>query len=372
MRLSGSFIVGWSANPEGPWKTLAESSRLYAPGEEFGDAPEAVFNLDAMLRELPGDLYLRVSPASSGAGRCVLAGIDLVVLNPREESGEPAFRRAAEDRRVRAMRALLPPGVATPLGGVVKGKLVLQADQSPYVLLEDLEVPMDGELEIHPGVRILIAGPRRITVLGRLLAEGEPSAPIHFEPGRPSQADDWKGLSFPVVRAERPPAPSRIAYCRFVNAAEIALSGFAGVITQSHFQACLIGIRLRTDANRSPASCVITRNRFTRCQTGLLIEGGGAEITRNAWSDCLISIAAGTIPRRPALLLTENNVLGSRVAALRYPSSAPGQAPVLPAAGNHWGVMEAAAIVEAGSGRVDLQPALAAPVTPAGPDWEPE
>ncbi len=79
-------------------------------------------------------------------------------------------------------------------------------------------VPAGATLRVMPGVRVEFAGFHALTVLGRLLAQGEPARRIHFDSAQPwrfapdsSTAGAWAGLRFPFPPADQ--GPSQLAYC---------------------------------------------------------------------------------------------------------------------------------------------------------------
>ena len=71
----------------------------------------------------------------------------------------------------------------------------------PYLINEDLEVPVDVTLQIDPGVTVYFAEGRRMTVKGRLVAEGNDKMPIVFT-NDPGSDGGWDGIYFESTKEE--------------------------------------------------------------------------------------------------------------------------------------------------------------------------
>ena len=78
------------------------------------------------------------------------------------------------------------------ISGTLSGTLY-QAD-SPYLVTDDLEVPVYNSLTIEPGVEVIFMGSYHFLVSGQLLAEGTEADSIRF---RSSESDiTWQGFDF--------------------------------------------------------------------------------------------------------------------------------------------------------------------------------
>ncbi len=69
------------------------------------------------------------------------------------------------------------------------------AKEGPYLITEDLVIPVDVTLSIEPGTSVYFANDTRMTVQGRLLAEGIDAAPITFSQ-EPGTDGGWEGIYF--------------------------------------------------------------------------------------------------------------------------------------------------------------------------------
>ncbi|MCP3105489.1 right-handed parallel beta-helix repeat-containing protein [Myxococcus sp. K15C18031901] len=83
----------------------------------------------------------------------------------------------------------------------VSGTLALDTrwseEASPYVVTEDLVVPVGGRLTIDPGTEVLFRENTRLLVQGQLVARGTVAAPILFGAEAPvALPGSWRGLTF--------------------------------------------------------------------------------------------------------------------------------------------------------------------------------
>ncbi len=94
--------------------------------------------------------------------------------SPCRDSGDPASPNDPDGSRtdIGALLAL-PPNLQL-------GEVRWTRAGSPYRILENLTVPAGLTLRIDPGVQVQVAANRRITVLGRLLAQGSSTQHILF------------------------------------------------------------------------------------------------------------------------------------------------------------------------------------------------
>ena len=105
--------------------------------------------------------------------------------SPCRDSGDPASPNDPDGSRT-DMGAL----VALP-GNLSSGEVRWTRSGSPYRILDNLTVPAGLTLRIDPGVQVQVAANRRLTVLGRLLAQGSAAQHILFSgiPGTVATGD---------------------------------------------------------------------------------------------------------------------------------------------------------------------------------------
>jgi parallel beta-helix repeat protein len=135
-------------------------------------------------------------------------------------------------------------------------------------LAEATNIPKGAKLTIAAGTRIVASSPDAIiTVSGKLLVEGTPSAPVVFEtpPG-------WHGIQF--VEGE---AGSRIRQARFSRAAT-AISTVATdfTVANSEFRECEFAVKLEREAN-----LLIENNTFADNGIGISNEMKSVPTIRN-------------------------------------------------------------------------------------------
>ncbi|HEY9114243.1 MAG TPA: right-handed parallel beta-helix repeat-containing protein, partial [Bacteroidales bacterium] len=70
----------------------------------------------------------------------------------------------------------------------------LKAENSPYLINGNIEVPLGQTLEIEPGTRIAFRGPYRMNVKGNIIAEGTAEEPITFTHSNPNVL--WDGFDY--------------------------------------------------------------------------------------------------------------------------------------------------------------------------------
>lgn len=103
-------------------------------------------------------------------------------------------------------------------GGALPARSETVWDADTVRVTGEVLVPAGATLRVLPGVRVEFAGFHALTVLGRLIARGEPAARIHFDSAEPwrfapdsSTAGAWGGLRFPFPPADQ--GGSQLAYC---------------------------------------------------------------------------------------------------------------------------------------------------------------
>jgi len=109
-----------------------------------------------------------------------------------------------------------------PWSGSLLNDTTWTVGYSPYTVDHTLSVPNDVTLTIEPGVTVLFGEDAKITVYGRLIAEGTPDAMIHFTKA-PGIAGYWDGLSFDHSMAD-----NRISYA-LIEYGRSSSNGMVGV-----------------------------------------------------------------------------------------------------------------------------------------------
>ncbi|KAL3847722.1 hypothetical protein ACJMK2_018618 [Sinanodonta woodiana] len=80
------------------------------------------------------------------------------------------------------------------IGGMVKGKISLSFDMSPYLVTSNIEIKEKGTLILHAGVTLIFKENLGISVLGSLIALGNTSHPVQLISERHDK--QWRGLDF--------------------------------------------------------------------------------------------------------------------------------------------------------------------------------
>ncbi len=90
---------------------------------------------------------------------------------------------------------LQSPARASDLSGAVRGRLTV--DQSPYLVIADITVPMGDTLTIEAGVVLEFQNSTSLVVKGRLQVQGAFQDTVFFRSASQSpQAGDWNGIFF--------------------------------------------------------------------------------------------------------------------------------------------------------------------------------
>ena len=124
------------------------------------------------------------------------------------------------------------PAAATNVSGVITTNTTWLASASPYVLSGGVTVNDGVTLTIEPGTRVQL-GPGVDLVItngGRLLAQGAPSAPIHFS-GVPGSQERWGGI---VVVGRVGSPETRLAYAQIEDNDFSAVYSAGGTILLDH------------------------------------------------------------------------------------------------------------------------------------------
>ncbi len=179
------------------------------------------------------------TPAWTGTGNSnadplfvslVADNFHLQASSPAVNAGDPAS--SLDPDGTRADMGALPYDAATAAGG---GELVWSLAGSPYRVTANTTVPSGLTLRIDPGVAVYFAQNARLTVNGRILAEGSPTQRITFshvpgtnvltdvDPiklGTQTGAPKWGGIRVYDSMAQE----NVIRYCDFINAQGTGIS----------------------------------------------------------------------------------------------------------------------------------------------------
>jgi hypothetical protein len=366
LELGGAFHADWASAEDGPWSTLVDSNVLL-PGAagRVQERLRPVLDVSPIVKELPASLYVRVKTIGLTRGRAEVAGLQLVARAASAISGEKQWLVELEALRTK-YQATLPSGIArsTPLGGIVEKDRILTAEESPYVLLSDLLVPLRRKLTIEAGVSIKVGGKYVIQVFGDLVARGTQAKPIVFEPLSPRQPDDWNGIEWVANRGYFAGERSGMAHCVIRNAMRVHLPRFAGEIRSTTFEHCLLGVGI-TDGGKGK----LHHNRFLGCVRGMLVDGGAGEVTDNEWVDCLVALAVSGVHATAPFRFTQNSIVGSRQAAVNYTRQPNRPVPLLTLENNYWGNTAPNRMIGGGAKAEDVrfEPRLPEPPPGVGP-----
>lgn len=360
--IGGSYVVEWSPAPEGPWRRLMDSARYFEAAEgALAGRMEPVADLAAALEGAGGTRYLRVQTA--GRGEAVLARLEIVALAKDQPSGEDAWLTHAAKVRTEKLGQLLPNGgKATALSGVLEKDTTLDRKRSPYLLGGDLVVAEGVTLTVEPGVVVWTVGRRTLRVEGRLVAVGSRTEPIQFLPAAPAGPDDWRGIQIRPKNSGKL-EPSRLEYCRVVNAEAVSLEQFSGEVSHCVLEGGLVGVALR-----GGSQVKAHHNRFVGCFQGLVIDGGTGEANGNQFQECHVGLFVGTQAKGQSFRFEGNSITGSRIAAVNYLPLAGISSPPLALPGNHWEAV-ADRLVARGGGEVNLEPRLMTAPAGVGPGF---
>ncbi|XP_064597702.1 uncharacterized protein LOC135464136 [Liolophura sinensis] len=83
---------------------------------------------------------------------------------------------------------------AGEIGGLVTGDILLSLSGSPYKVISDIRVPVDGSLTMQAGVEVLFQAGLAMVVQGRLMIMGNATHPVKFLPER--EGVKWGGVRF--------------------------------------------------------------------------------------------------------------------------------------------------------------------------------
>lgn len=135
---------------------------------------------------------------------------------------------------------------ATDVSGEQSGVWTLA--NSPYNIIGNVEVPEGSNLQIEPGVTVLVMGNYRLSAAGTITAVGTPADSIRFESGMTDPDATWKG-----IRITNTTQASTFTHI-YVEKAEMGINcqDSPATISYSRFYENEKGIRLYGMGNPNP------------------------------------------------------------------------------------------------------------------------
>ncbi|MCF7913447.1 MAG: right-handed parallel beta-helix repeat-containing protein [Candidatus Cloacimonetes bacterium] len=140
---------------------------------------------------------------------------------------------------------------ATDVSGVQTGTWALE--DSPFVVIGDVQIPAGDELTIEPGVSVQFWGDWNITAEGMLIAQGTETDSIYFV-RYPTYSGYWD-----EIRLEQETGDGyEISYC-FIRGADNGINSIDApvYIHDSHLDANMTGIHLFAIGNANPPDVLI-------------------------------------------------------------------------------------------------------------------
>jgi hypothetical protein len=249
--------------------------------------------------------------------------------------------------------------------------------QGEVLIAGDVTLPAGATLTILPGTVIRFLPPgdapgnrsdhpyfpgSELNVLGTLLAQGKPAAPIVFASLNDTDPPgSWGAVNF----AEE--SKGVLRYCIFRQADSAVHSRQARVeVSKSLFERNLVGIRFHSSA------ITVTNNLLRDNDTGIRFHYGVPTVTANRFTGNRVNLF---VTAHPYKVLFENNIFGS-----------PGEYHVVlgeevpedvPLGGNAWDTLDAESVLERifdgrrslHLGRVIVEPLVVIPPETVGPMW---
>lgn len=271
---------------------------------------------------------------------------------------------------------LPPPAPTIVASGDFGGETVWQGE---IVVRGDVVFSAGSVLRILPGTVIRFDRPTaeedrfrdhphfpgsELIIQGRIIADGEPDAPIRLGPGSGSAGPGrWGGVN--VMGSPE----ARFSYCLF-EGADSALHAQESTlfVRESIFRDNLVGIRFHS------SSIDIRHNDIVRNQTGIRFHFGAPTIRENRLVGNRTGLFLTSYPRD--YFIAGNNLVDNLEYNIVLGEEVPDEVQV---SGNWWGTTEVAIIerslfdgrVESHLGRVRFQPLAQGPVAGAGASWKP-
>ncbi len=143
-----------------------------------------------------------------------------------------------------------------------KGKHVLQASQSPFLLEGSAVLPVNDTLVIEPGVEILMNGYARLLLRGQVAVLGTAEKPVVFRSA--DSLESWNGIH--LITGNR---AFRIQNLIVKNAFRNTVTESAGTFENVKFENNYYGLWVQNSPTLHLSKCSFTYNRF-----GLSVESG--------------------------------------------------------------------------------------------------
>ncbi|WP_158501865.1 carboxypeptidase regulatory-like domain-containing protein [Vitiosangium sp. GDMCC 1.1324] len=191
----------------------------------------------------------------------------------------------------------------TPVSGTLPASSRWTATGNPYVVTDNVVVPVDGTLTIEPGVEVRFDGPYKLQVRGELVARGTAESRIVFTSNAAlPQPGDWNGIVFDDSSTDAVLESSGeyvrgsvLAFTDIRYAIGIEIKHSAPLVADSHFHSngsptFSPGVLSLTDSAAMVRNNLIEQN-VTR---GLTVQGcGDAQVIGNTLQDNVNSAWGG-------------------------------------------------------------------------------
>ncbi|MED5585660.1 MAG: Ig-like domain-containing protein [Verrucomicrobiota bacterium] len=138
-------------------------------------------------RRQSADISFDVELTATTAIPSLNPGINQVLVEAFDEEGTSIGRRNVD--------IWFDSGEPTVFSGEIPEDTTWSASGGPYLVAGDIVVAAGVTLVIEPGTTVYFANGTRMTVRGRLLADGEPGSPVVFTQ-QPGVDEGWEGLHF--------------------------------------------------------------------------------------------------------------------------------------------------------------------------------
>lgn len=257
----------------------------------------------------------------------------------------------------------------TPVKGMIQGDIVWYAGASPYILEGEVLVGQKAALTIEPGTIIRSNG-EGISVMGKMIAKGDKTSLIAFEPASPGQ--NWKGIIFKGTKDEE----NVVEFTR-INGALTGITCLSSspLIRHNEISNNKVGIQV----SESFSKPIIFRNVISaNISSGVEVSAAAAPTIEE--NEIRGNLMDGVLIREARPLLAKNRILNNGEAGVRLFSSSshllnnnihdngkyeiynsPEKDVQVEARDNWWGTQEGLKIIGKIFGRVDYQRVLDAP-----------
>jgi parallel beta-helix repeat protein len=202
----------------------------------------------------------------------------------------------------------IPPG-PTPVRGTIQGEAIWFAGASPYILEDRVSVETRATLTIEPGTVIRSKG-EGLVVSGKLLAQGDRSTMISFEPVAPG--GEWKGILFQGTRNEE----SAVQYVK-ISGAQVGITCLSAspLILGNDLSKNGVGLRIQESFSKPR----VQGNVISGNTAGVEILGGAAPVLEE--NEIQGNQKDGVLIRESNPSLQKNQILNNGEAGVRLFSS---------------------------------------------------